>query len=100
MTTKTDIQTLGYTNLNGQIIGWDEFYEAFFNSEDYLQWYRQLIVIQETKPDFEEDHRGLFKPMMDQFFDDFCQSIEDLLNEEFEREVDEARTRLAERYGI
>ena len=100
MTTKNDIQTLGYTNVNGQIIGWDEFYEAFFNSEQYLTWYRQLIVIQETKPNFEEDHRGLFKPMMDDFFDGFCETIDEWVQEELEREVDEARTRLAERYGV
>ena len=100
MTTKNDIEILGYTNVNGQIIGLDEFYEAFFGSEQYLTWYRMLVVIQERDPHLEEDHRGLFKPMMDDFFDDFCQVLDDEIANQLEEEVDEARTRLAERYGI
>ena len=100
MNTKNDIQTLGYANVNGQLIGWDEFYEAFFNSEQYTIWYRELVVIQERDPHREEYHRGLFKPMMDQHLDAFCEVLDDEIARQLEEEVDEARTRLAERYGI
>lgn len=76
MTAYTEIKTKGYTEVAGQLLGLDEFYDDFFISEVYVSWYRELIVIQETNPLSEEDHRAGYNEMMDTEFRKWCAELD------------------------
>lgn len=100
MTAYTEIKTKGYTEVAGQLIGLDEFYEDFFSSEVYISWYRELIVIHKTNPSSEEDHRSKYNEMMDTEFRKWCAELDRREADYAEDCREELRDELSKRFPL
>lgn len=100
MTAYTEIKTKGCTEVVGQMIGLDEFYEDFFSSEAYNLWYRRLIIIQEQDPLAEPKHRAAFQPMMDAEFQKWCSELDRREADYADECREELRDELSKRFPL
>lgn len=90
MNTKQYLESHGHLELRGMLIGWDEFYEDWFNSKNFTIWYTTLDRIKKSGDiEAEKEHRSDYKFIMDAFLQQWCDEIDYQNQKKLEEEIEE-----------